>query len=285
MISVTKITPYQIDITWQAPNDHGCPINRFDIMFSSKRTQVMWCRLACGLLGNTTDVDKLFGVDKMKEFPPNSMKGLDSMCMLDCDECVYSPLETRITSFEFKTLVPGRNYYFMVRAVSDAGKAEWSWITEAMRTPSLVPRFCDELVVEETGLCNAVLSLQLPYDNGSPVTDAVLVVKRQFGPISEWEASPDEPDGIRGNHRKRQYDFDPREHPWAADVASKATDSLPGEARYRVELDDLLPGTGYEVWWKVKNAIGDSEWSDGAKFCTLCGIPDPPDMILHGGDD
>jgi len=260
--------PTELLIKWQEPEYHGAPIQRYECLASMKKTIVAWCRMVGEKLFNTNDLDRLFGTAKFLEEELADASGLyevghESMSQLDCDEAFYAFMApTKGTCiYEMSALLPGMNYYFMVRGISDAGKGNWSNITGPMRTDNLYPAKPVPMKVESASISNAVFSFTLPYCNGVPIESARLVVRRRDGPVADHEVHP-ETGEVHDHVARGEKEFDPL-------------------TLNTVEVNGLLAGSEHEVVWACVNSCGVGFWSDPTVFNTLAGLPDEPgEMIL-----
>lgn len=261
--------PQELLVQWEEPDYHGAPITRYECVASMKKTLVAWGRITGEMLWNTNDLDRLFGTAKFTEQLADELGnysvGQEALGELDCDEALYmfqAPTK-EICHCQITGLLPGVNYYFMVRGVSDSGKGNWSNITRPMRTDNLYPAKPKQMQVESTATTSGVFSFLLPYNNGTPITGARLVARRCAGPVADHEVHP-ETGEVHDHIASQQKEFDPF-------------------VLNSVRVDGLLPGSEYEVTWACINSCGLGFWSDPTVFKTVAGLPDVPgEMFLPG---
>merc|ERR1719221_648996 len=123
--------------------------------------------MTCAMLWNTNDLDRIFGVEQFVTDDQDSTEyGTMAQGSLDCDEAVCAILPGTRESYEMTGLVPGSSYYFMVRAISQVGKGNWSRIMGPVPTLPTCPDMCTPLTLVSKTKTTVTLSHSLPHHNG-----------------------------------------------------------------------------------------------------------------------
>jgi len=203
--------------------------------------------------------------------------------------CVLQATETK---WVVSRLVPGKEYYFSVRAANSAGKGNYSKIAGPFSTSSSAPRRPAPLKLIEVGSNFCVISIVLPYDNGSPIFSCVLRSRRLQGPLSDKER--DDSGEISHELAEREDKFPPSALTKTADgiIAGATSDekssgvSFPSsDVELLYTLRGLLPGTDYELKWCAENEVGRGLFAKAVVMMTQPDAPDMPSSLCPGGDD
>lgn len=195
----------RVTLSWEAPDCSKAVITRFDLMAAPRRYIINWARFACSKLWFAPDVDRLVGVDRFfaeaEDDKEAIMKGLaevdedqKSLGILDCDHAICASLPPDARNHSYEGFVPGRDYFFVIRAVGEAGKGRWSRVVGPVHMEMEPPRRAEPLRVEMAACWSCRFSFNVPYDGGSPILDAVANIRFLRGPAAEKD------DGGNGTH-------------------------------------------------------------------------------------
>jgi len=256
-LAIHHKTSTSLKWTWEAPEYNGAPVETYDINGSMDMNLVKWCRLTCEMLWNTNDLDRIFGVERFA-MEDQDIKECGAMAQgsLNCDESVCAILPATRQSYEMTGLVPGNSYYFMVRAIGQAGKGHWSRIMGPVPTLPTYPDMCTPLTLVSKTKTTVTLSHSLPHHNGSAIDSATVVITCMQGPLEDQEEA------------------------LGAVTLEKVVDPINEETFI---IDGLLPGTEYEARWACHNAYGLGYFSEGQPFKTVSGPPDTPGAFILPG--
>ena len=152
-------------------------------------------------------LDKIFGLSHLTDRGGVSA-GVDALCDMESDENFVTCLPSETTSMIVPELIPGREYHVMIRAVSHAGAGKWSPVLTPLLTPPIAPRIATALIVEYVTKTECKLIFELPYDNGAPITEAVVKIHRAEGPLAHHDIDPDT-GSVHDHHSLKTYPFDP----------------------------------------------------------------------------
>mmetsp|Transcript_88768 Transcript_88768/g.275968 ORF Transcript_88768/g.275968 Transcript_88768/m.275968 type:complete len:327 (+) Transcript_88768:318-1298(+) len=264
---------------WTAPDDYGSPIVRYEVLCARSRALMLWTRLIFERLWWVPSLHVIFGlfslVDDARE-PRDRVRweyGRQSLVAYDAEvianEAFCCEVDADQTSYHLDTLLPGKHYYAMVRAVSAKGNGKWSPITSMLTEPAR-PGIPQPVKVESVTSGDCTVSFSMPITNGKAIFEAVFTIERVEGPLADGDVDPGtgEP---HPHHALREFTINPFATPLGSDH---------GEERFAWTIPGLLPGTEYEVSWACRNMCGLGETSGGESFTTKSGLPDLPESVF-----
>jgi len=263
----------EMTLSWDMPDSMGAPIERYDVSVSLGLQVMKIGRFISEWLWRKPQLDKIFGLSHLTDRGGVSA-GVDALCDMESDENFVTCLPSETTSMIVPELIPGREYHVMIRAVSHAGAGKWSPVLTPLLTPPIAPRIATALIVEYVTKTECKLIFELPYDNGAPITEAVVKIHRAEGPLAHHDIDPDT-GSVHDHHSLKTYPFDPFSCVVVDMFGAK------GQERYSVVLGDMLPGTTYDVSWTLRNQCGCGPLAPYARFTTEPDLPDTPKTILH----
>jgi len=260
-------------IEWTAPDAHGVDILRYEVICARSRSLMLWCRLVCERLWWAPDLEVVFGlfgmVDSETHMESLLEQGRESLVSIKGDEAFYCEVNPKQTSSRLAELLPGTQYYTMVRAVSPQGNGKWSPIC-AVKTAAARPGIPQGLRLETVNDRDCTVSYSLPHANGKSILEAIFKLSRVDGPLAEEDV--DHTTGEPHEHFKgREIATDPFATPYG---------KLDGQERYACTLSGLLPGTEYEIVWACRNECGLGDFSAGTRLETKSGLPDMPESVF-----
>jgi len=302
-----------LEVSWEKPEENGSAIVRYDLVGGASHSMLRWVQFSCILLGSTASSAKLYPDE---EAQPGERAGGETVGAIRCEELVYSGLAAEETSYRLEDLLPGQSYYFMVRGCNRAGKGDFSDIIGPLTTLPEQPGEVVPLEVWSVTSTTCNLAFKLPYNQGSPIVEVAVTMRRTSGPLSA-----DEVDHATGECHEhiagREVSFKPAElkrHPaagsgssecaWAVGITKALNASFEDEGldpasfrqsaheptllavthqAYEFSFEALQPGTTYEVWWSCRNALGWSPRSQSVSFITEATVPDTPAAMLIPG--
>jgi hypothetical protein len=157
--------------------------------------------------------------------------------------------------------LPGVEYVCNVRCVNRAGISDWSEASEGIFTLATCPKDVGVFQVQKTTATSLTVYYEHPHDNGSPLTHYHLRWRRLRGPSDA---------GVARGSLSVQTD--------------SATVEAAPEDPQRFTLENLEPGTDYDIQASAANAVGASESSPLLSVATLPSIPDAPAVCWNPMD-
>lgn len=307
-------TTREVTIQWKPPMSAGVPIMRCDIVGGPNERVLRWCQMVSMMLDATVDSDKLIGYKVKDEAQPGEALGHEEFGELYCEDCMYAPVMMPNQEFTLQNCLPGQDYYFIARGVANTGKGEFSEVLGPCRTMPEAPKTADPMEVYHVEDTSCSVFFRLPFNFGSPITEIHAVLNRVAGPISldEHDEGGLVQAHIAGQHRKdrpadimafctlgdlppgqrqqgmtaavkRNYEAEGLQQDDAWNAGIKATFERCTGVMYKVDFQNLRPGSDYEVSWSCKNAVGHGPVSCPIGLTTLPAVPDKPyDIAVTG---
>ncbi|CAJ1363406.1 unnamed protein product [Effrenium voratum] len=235
--------------------------------------------------------------------------GDDALGDIYGEECMYMPVAAPKQKCSLSRLLPGQDYYFIVRAVASSGKGEFSKVLGPCTTEKESPQKAQALELHDIELYTCSTRLRLPFNYGSPITEVHTVLRRLDGPLALEEM--DEEGQVHAHVAGQEHTVAPSSLV-AVDDASEASrrpqtgvtgallrtfategfdkascrftsrksslECCTGRS-YVVNFSNLRPGTEYEITWRCRNAMGQSPFSGALLVKTDPAAPDQPPPI------
>lgn len=278
-VELVETRPQTLSIKWDKPAEHGAEITQYEVVICQRPILIKWMYLAARVTARTPDIASLFP-GSQEEFTVGSVFGEEELRKIHFDGAVLAIVGPEKNSYTFEGLVPGRYYHCTVRAKNAAGKGNWSAALGPLRTKSNVPSHCaklDPILIDNTS-CSFAFSL--PYDNGERIEQCVIKTTWLNGPTADHEKDP----VTRRPHahiKEREDTFDP----WACmpledEVDEEGTGDKVEGAKPIYTLNNLLPGTDYQVFWCCVNNLGRGVPSPSVVITTKSHIPDTPGIVM-----
>ncbi|CAJ1393724.1 unnamed protein product [Effrenium voratum] len=110
--------------------------------------------------------------------------GDDALGDIYGEECMYMPVAAPKQKCSLSRLLPGQDYYFIVRAVASSGKGEFSKVLGPCTTEKESPQKAQALELHDIELYTCSTRLRLPFNYGSPITEVHTVLRRLDGPLA-----------------------------------------------------------------------------------------------------
>jgi len=287
---VTSVQPKEALVEWEAPDDFGAAIKRYEILSSRNIKVLKWARLISEKLWWAPSLEVIFGlfglVDEQSRADGPIEAGRASLLDLSESNLEAFFVETSLVEntlnrgnpyAKLGELLPGKEYFSMIRAVNERGNGKWSQICN-MLTPPTFPRQPQQVRIETVTTAMCRVSFVMPYDNGNRIYEADLKVERVDGPLADDQIHP----GTREphpHHRQAIHTYDP----WAIPLEEEL--HTPGEEqRFCFSVPNLLPGTNYQVSWGCRNECGIGAFSEPESFKTKADRPDKPGSMFTSED-
>ncbi|CAJ1439540.1 unnamed protein product, partial [Effrenium voratum] len=177
-------TAWEVAIGWNPPEKNNVDIMRYDIIGGPNERLLRWCQFACRLMDATEDADKLFGYAVKEGAEEDVAIGDDALGDIYGEECMYMPVAAPKQKCSLSRLLPGQDYYFIVRAVASSGKGEFSKVLGPCTTEKESPQKAQALELHDIELYTCSTRLRLPFNYGSPITEVHTVLRRLDGPLA-----------------------------------------------------------------------------------------------------
>jgi len=309
-----------LQIFWEKPDTNSLEVDRYDMVGGSNLQLLRWVQIAAMILNTTVDAARLFGNGLADDIKMDRAVGIGALAGLRSEETMYSPISGSARSFAVDGLLPGQDYYFMVRTLTAAGKGEFSNILGPLSTKPEKPGALTQLEMTSVSELSGSLILRLPYAMGSPIIDAHVTLTRCEGPLSQSELHPETGecrDDIAGQEEDLVFHGADRVSPIVTPLTLDEVSGrwLPGTTEalcrsyehegldkvalrrdghqhtlasvtgraYSITFGRLRPSTKYVVRWSCRNSLGDSNDCEPTLFTTDSTRPDTPAMLTFTG--
>eukprot|EP00931_Biecheleriopsis_adriatica_P100570 TRINITY_DN75855_c0_g1_i1.p1 TRINITY_DN75855_c0_g1~~TRINITY_DN75855_c0_g1_i1.p1 ORF type:complete len:2288 (+),score=377.63 TRINITY_DN75855_c0_g1_i1:75-6866(+) len=183
---------------------------------------------------------------------------------------------------KFQDLIPGRYYYAIVKAFSDAGESEWSLPSEVLRTPPGIPDDVAEVSCCGTTTESVAVKWNCPGGNGEQVTHFSLRL-REERVLRGWkDGNPAMPEESEPNAGQYEYTGtwseeillpNPEVNP---DLELVKNLSVLEDGTLRYECWDLQPASFYEIEVWPHNIVGKGGTALSGLMKTRSTLPGPP---------
>jgi len=314
LMEVLSVSKTSLKFRWTAPECNGEEITRFDVLGSSNYRLLKWATFVQLMLRTAPDPDKLYGYAPPGGMELGDITGTEGLDKFINEEITFSPISPYEAHFELSCLMPGQEYFFSMRALNKIGKGELSAIFGPIKTHSDSPAAVAKLEILETTDRSARFTFPLPWNSGSTITALRFKLQRVDGPLASHEVHP-ETEEPHPHLASREWamtvddcslldrDALKAKYGWVAGTTSavlqafKDEGATPGRCqtpghvlttadptgfRHTSTVDNLLPGTHYEIAWACRNKYGWSEMSSYAGFETEANVPDQPGELVIG---
>lgn len=265
-VDCVKTTPKIISIEWNKPDEHGAEISQYEVVCSQSSVLLKWMYFTSKITARTVDISALFPGSE-EQAPIGTVYGAEDLKKIHSEGAFLAILPADKLSYSFEGLVPGRTYHATIRAKNSAGKGNWSVPLGPLRTKSSVPSHVQKFEPVRTDNSVCSFAFTLPYDNGERIDQCIVQTTWLNGPTADHEKDP----LTRKPHphiKNREDTFDP----WACEP-------LEGGDQPVYKLQNLLPGTDYEVKWCAANSLGRGIFSPPVVITTLSNVPDVPSTV------
>lgn len=269
----SSVQSREATISWQRPDDYGSPITRYEVVCARSRQLMGWCRLVCEKLWWMPSLEVVFGLFGMVDGETDEQgpweQGRESLVAFHAEEAFACEVDKEQTSCRLAELLPGKEYYAMVRAISAKGNGKWSRACALLTEPAR-PGTPQPVRAESMTCGDCAISFSMPHANGNSISEAIFAIVRVDGPLADEDVDPST-GSPHAHHARRELTLNPYVEPF---------ESEHGEERYTCTLVGLLPGTDYEVTWACRNECGLGDYSNGTRFTTKAALPDMPESMF-----
>lgn len=256
-------------ISWRAPNNHGAPIGKYEVILADRQRVAKLKPLVNALNVCETEAEQKELIDKL--LPKEHV-----IVMVEEFEAPEQP------THQFEELLGGLDYAVCLRAHNNQGWSDWSPALDTIRSPCAPPVESPSPWLLEATTHTLLVGFRIPYDNGDPITHTEIRFYRIAGPMERHMAlggkvTVSAQSSVQEKHEGSVLVSVP------PDIERAEPEDYGGCGQGL--LEGLAPGTEYDVEVRAINSHGGGEWSLSMRMVCSAGKPDRPSKMRHSSEE